>query len=226
MPRPFPARCFGLAALFTLATGMLVAAQSLPAAPQVPARPASPPVQPADPPKLPPFAGTLVNFDRVGEFAAACALDLGGGETKRGARAVPNTHVWVFHREIIRELGASPGACDPVWSPDGSRLAVVTPNGLWTYTPTLEEPRQLAEASLPDPPKNAHDYTAFSAPRWSPDGTRLAYKVTNGEATWVEVVDVASTRRLLRTEPGVKEMAWAADSSSVKIDGRDVALPK
>ena len=112
------------------------------------------PAAPADaPPRLPPFAGTLVNFDRrEGELTAACALALGGGETKRGARAVPNTHVWVFEREIMRELGSSPGTCDPAWAPDGSRLAVVTPNGLWTYTPTLDDPRQLAETSLPAEP--------------------------------------------------------------------------
>jgi penicillin amidase len=180
---------------------------------------------PDAPPRMPPFAGTLVNFDRRGEYTAACALDLGGGEMKRGARSIPRTHVWVFHREIIRELGAAPGACDPAWSPDASRLAVVTPNGLWTYTPTLEDPRLLAETSLPIPPTHDHDYTAFSSPRWSPDGGRLAYAVTNGLAKWIEVVEVSTTRRVFRSPEGAETFTWGADAATLLVDGRRTVLP-
>jgi penicillin amidase len=190
------------------------------------ARPEAPPVAADAPPRMPPFAGTLVNFDRRGEYTAACALDPGGGETKRGARAVPNTHVWVFHREVIRQLGAAPGSCDPAWSPNGARLAVVTPNGLWTYSPTLEDPRQLAEASLPSQPRHANDYTAFAKPRWSPDGRRIAHFVTDGAATWIEVVEVATTRRVFRSDPGVTVFEWGGEAGTLIVDGRPVALPR
>ncbi len=189
---------------------------------------APPPPRPAAdaPPKLPPFAGTLVNYDRHGERTAACALDLGGGETKRGARAIPNTHVWVMEREVIRELGSTPGTCDPAWSPDGSRLAVVAPNGLWTYSPTLEEPRLLADTALPDTPQHDHDYTAFARPRWSPDGRRLAFLVTNGETTWVEAIEVATTRRVFKSPPGVTVFAWGEAADTLVIDGHAVSVPR
>jgi dipeptidyl aminopeptidase/acylaminoacyl peptidase len=188
---------------------------------------ATPAAAPADaPPKLPPFAGTLLNFDRRNGSVAACALDLGGGETRRGARAIPNTHVWVIQGEIIRELGASPGSCDPAWSPDGARLAVVTPNGLWTYTPTLEDPRHLAESLLPPKPQDENDYTAFSRPRWSPDGTRIAYLVSNGAVTWIEVVEVASTRRVLKSPPGVVTFEWGPEADTLIVDGRRMPIEK
>jgi hypothetical protein len=201
-PRPYPSR-----------------SEPAPAPPPAPA--------PADaPPRMPPFAGTLVNYDRRGERTAACALDPGGGETKRGARAIPNTHVWVFEREVVRELGSSPGTCDPAWSPDGSLLAVVAPNGLWTYTPTLEDPRQLAETYLPAAPKHENDYTGFARPRWSPDGRRIAFLVTNGATSWVEVVEVATTRRVFKSSPGVTVFVWGGDAGTLVLDGQSMSLPR
>ena len=134
--------------------------------------------------------------------------------------------MWVFHQETIRELGTSPGACDPAWSPDGARLAVVTPNGLWTYSPILSEPRQLAETSLPRQPRHEHDYTAFSRPRWSADGSRLAVLVTNGATRWVEVVEVETTRRVFTSPTGVTGFTWGPDARTLIIDGRQAALPR
>jgi hypothetical protein len=185
------------------------------------------PVAPADaPPRMPPFAGTLVNYDRRGGLTAACALAPGGGETKRGARVIPNTHVWVFEREIVRELGSTPGTCDPVWAPDGSRLAVVAPNGLWTYSPILDDPRLLAETSLPAAPKHENDYTAFSRPRWSSDGRRIAYLVTNGATNWVEALEVATTRRVFKSPPGVTVFAWGETPDTLVVDGQPLSLPR
>jgi Tol biopolymer transport system component len=131
--------------------------------------------------------------DRSGEFTAI-RLEEGGKTTKVGARIIKHTYVYVVEREIIRQLGSSPGACDPAFSPDGSRLAVVTANGLWLYTPRLEDARELAATRLPETPTNEFDYTAFSKPRWSSDGLRIAFVVGNSGTAWVQVVDVKTTR--------------------------------
>ena len=191
-----------------------------------PARAQSPaPAGQGEAPRVPPFAGTLVNWDRSGEFTAMCTLDDGGAATTQGARAVRPTYVYVVEREIIRQLGSSPGACDPAFSPDGSLLAVVTLNGLWIYSPRLEDPRQLAATRQPEAPANESDYTAFSKPKWSSDGLRLAYVVSNGATAWVEVVDVQTTRILHRSAEETYNFAWTSDPRVISIGTTNVRLP-
>jgi hypothetical protein len=105
-------------------------------------------------------------------------------------------------------------------------LAVVTTNGLWTYSPTFEDPRQLAEAHVPREPKNEFDYTAFSKPRWSLDGLRIAYLVTNGATSWVEVVEVATGRPLLRSAKDTYSFEWTHDPRVIKVGISPVRLPR
>jgi penicillin G amidase len=188
--------------------------------PEQAARPSSEP-----PPVLPPFVGTLVNFDRVNGRTAVCALEPGGGELTIGARRVRRTSVWVIEEEVLRQLGATPGTCDPAWAPDGSRLAIVAPTGLWTYSPTLEDPRHVAEAHLPAEPRGEADFTAFSRPRWSPDGRRIAFLVTDGTTTWVEAVEVATGRSIFKSESEVYTFEWATDPRVLRIGERTVRLP-
>ena len=177
------------------------------------------------PPVLPDFLGSLVNYERQGERIAACMREP-GSDVITGARRVPRTFVWVIERDQARQLGSVPGSCDPTWSPDGSRLAAVTSNGLWTYSPTLEDPRQLAEAHLPREPKGEFDYTAFAKPRWSPDGLRIAYLVTNGATSWVEVVEVATGRPLHRSAKDTYSFEWTTDPRVIKVGLTPVRLPR
>ncbi len=180
---------------------------------------------PGDPPRVPPFAGTLVNWDRAGEFTAMCTIEEGGKTATVGARTIKPTYVYVIEREVIRQLGSSPGACDPAFSPDGSRLAVVTVNGLWLYSPNLEDPRQLAATRQPEKPANEFDHTAFSKPKWSNDGLRIAYVVGNGGTAWVEVVDVTTTRILYRSPEETYAFSWTTDPRVITIGTTSVRLP-
>jgi hypothetical protein len=194
------------------------------AAGQAAARVAAPGEQRAgQPPVLPDFVGSLVNFDDSGPHVAVCALEPGGGEQQIGARAVPNTYVWVLEGQQLRQLGTTPGSCDPAWSPSGDRLAVVQPNGLWTYSPSLGEPQQLADAHLPAQPKHATDYTAYARPRWSADGRFIAALVTNGGTTWVEVFDSRTGRRAFTSERNVDAFAWG-DGPTLRVGDRQVAI--
>jgi len=212
--------------VFSRAAVERAAAERLWLLPKGVARPApAPDAGSAAPPELPTFVGSLVNFDRRDGRVAACALEPGGGEIVIGARKVPRTFVWVIEPDRARQLGSTPGSCDPAWSPDGSRLAVAATNGLWTYSPTLGDPRLLAETHLPRQPKHESDYTAFSKPRWSPDGARLAYLVTNGATSWVEVVDAATGRRLYRSDTDTYGFEWTTDPRVLRVGTRTIRLP-
>lgn len=176
------------------------------------------------PPILPPFAGRIVNYDWRAGRAAACTIDPAGSGRTIGARTIPNTYVWVVDQEVVRQLGSTTGICDPAWSPDGARLAVAAPNGLWTYSPALENPVLLAETHLPREPKHPHDYTAFARPRWSPDGRHIAFLVTDGRETWLEVVEAQRGARVARSEPGIDDFVWV-DSQTVRAGDRTVRVP-
>jgi penicillin amidase len=176
------------------------------------------------PPILPPFAGRIVNYDRRAGRVAACTIDPAGSARTVGARTIPNTYVWVIEQEVVRQLGSTTGLCDPAWSPDGTRLAVAAPNGLWTYSPTLEDPVLLAETHLPREPKHPHDYTAFARPRWSPDGRYIAFLVTDGRETWLEVVEARQGARVARSDPGVDDFTWV-DSQTIRAGDRTIRVP-
>ena len=226
--RPVGARVTAVAVACAAALAVTPCAQGQPPA-QPPATATAQvlqaPTGPGEPPRVPPFAGTLVNWDRSGEFTAMCTLEEGGKTTKMGARIVKHTYVYVVEREIIRQLGSSPGACDPAFSPDGSRLAVVATNGLWVYSPRLEDARQLAATRLPETPANEFDYTAFSKPRWSSDGLRIAFVVGNSGTAWVQVVDVQTTRILYRSPEETYSFAWTTDPRVITIGTSNVRLP-
>jgi Tol biopolymer transport system component len=74
---------------------------------------------------------------------------------------------------IVRE------ACNPVWSPDGSKIAYISTDAssspqISTINPDGSNPRQLTSASLPSwdsgfPPFGNYD------PHWTPDGRRIVY---------------------------------------------------
>jgi dipeptidyl aminopeptidase/acylaminoacyl peptidase len=130
----------------------------------------------------------------------------------------------VIEQEVVRQLGSTTGLCDPAWSPDGTRLAVAAPNGLWTYSPTLEDPVLLAETHLPREPKHPHDYTAFARPRWSPDGRYIAFLVTDGRETWLEVVEARQGARVARSDPGVDDFTWV-DSQTIRAGDRTIRVP-
>jgi Tol biopolymer transport system component len=83
----------------------------------------------------------------------------------------------------------------PVWSPDRTRIAFVSPDG--TVTTTVRR-LYVVDADGANLRQLATDLRPYSWPVWSPDGSRIAY---TGEATatssggWtVNVVDIASGR--------------------------------
>jgi Tol biopolymer transport system component len=105
-----------------------------------------------------------LNIDRIAWFADGHRL-LVSAASQTDTRA----GLWVVPIDGTAAQRAVPAGKDGVPSPDGSRIAFVSPDGafIWTAGVHGESPQQIrAGGSL----------TAFSSLVWSPDGKRLVYQ--------------------------------------------------
>ena len=176
------------------------------------------------PPPLPPGALRLVNFAWDNGRVAICAEEP-GPPVEQGTTFMPRTRVWVRDATAMRQIATSAGTCDPVWSPDGSFLAVVAPDGLWKLSGDLQLTSHLVDSRHSEVPANEFDYRLFAAPQWAPDGSAVAVLVSNGATGWVEVFDARTGMTLYSSEPETFEFTWESDSASLRFGSRIVRLP-
>ena len=211
-------------------------AQPAPAkpAPATPAAPAS--AGPMDAPKLPPFAGEIVNYDRRGARVVAC-VDASkvqmpprpGPDGKPIAQPAPppgppRLRIWVLEREVMQELMTTGGLCDPSWSPDGKTFAAAGVRGVFTFTEPNFEPRVLVAGQLQTPAPGAPAAREYDDPAWSPGGGRIAFRSSAGGASRIEVVDVKSAEVLLKRDGPAKALRWA-DERTLLVDATRVPVP-
>ena len=143
-------------------------------------------------PKLPPFAGEIVNFDRRGARVVAC-VDASkvqmpprpGPDGKPVAPPAPppgppRLRIWVLEREVMQELMTTGGLCDPSWSPDGKTFAAAGVRGVFTFTEPNFEPRVLVAGQLQAPAPGAPAAREYDDPAWSPSGGRIAFRSSAG----------------------------------------------
>lgn len=176
-------------------------------------------------PALPAGAIRLVNYARHGLRVAICAEEPGPA-IEHGERSHPRTRVWVHDGRTTRQVGTAPGTCDPAWSPDGNRVAVVAPDGLWVLSSDLRTTTHLVDAQHIGEPANEFALHTFSQPRWAPDASALAFLVSSGGTSWVEVVDVKTGGALYSSDPETYEFVWGPDSQSLHFGSRVVRLPE
>lgn len=111
------------------------------------------------------------------------------------------------------------GACQPVWSPDGTKLAFISPcSGRQTQYPNARIYVLNVAAGVIDPlpvPINAAgDYD----PAWSPDGTKIAFTSLRDELKpAIFLFDLVSEKLTRLTEPGQieRQPAWSADGEKI-----------
>ena len=209
-------------------------AQPAPAKP-VPA--AGAPAASMEAPKLPPFAGEIVNFDRRGARVVACvdaskvAVPPRPGPDGKPVAAPPpapagppRLRIWVIEREVMQELMTTGGLCDPSWSPDGKTFAAAGARGVFTFTQPNFEPRVIVAGQLQAPPPGAPAAREYDDPVWSPNGARLAFRSSAGGASRTEVVDVKSAEVLLKRDGAAKVLRWV-DDQTLLVDADRVSVP-
>ena len=176
-------------------------------------------------PPVPPGAVRLVNFVWHERRVAICAEEP-GPPIERGNRQVARTRVWVRDGNITKQLSTDLGSCDPAWSPDGTKLAVVDLDGLWVLSSNLLQTTHLFDARDRDTPIGQFIDRTLAGPLWSPDGTAIALHVSNVTTGWVEVVDARTGGILFSSEPEIYDFAWNSDSKSLRFGSRIVRIPE
>jgi Tol biopolymer transport system component len=140
-----------------------------------------------------------------------------------------NDQVWVINADGTGAHAVTPeGYQSPVWSPDGTKLAVVN---------STDPENDIAIADLVAGTTRTITSNSFStggatfgAPVWAPDGSKVAFVTvvfdegSGGDGT-VNVVNVDGTGRIALPEPmdgaleDAREIAWSPDGTWLAFDG-------
>lgn len=126
--------------------------------------------------------------------------------------------IWVVHRDGsgLRRLTDHWEVDDqPVWSPDGTRLAFRSyrsghASDIWVMNADGSQPVKLT----PDPLPGIHD---DFRPAWSPDGSRIAFASDRGGDVdiWTMRADGTDFRRMTNSPDYDTEPAWSPDGRSL-----------
>jgi dipeptidyl aminopeptidase/acylaminoacyl peptidase len=130
----------------------------------------------------------------------------------------------------LDDLKTLVGLSSPAISPDGKRAVVVVSRVNWN------EDRNDRDLEIVDLATHAHRALTFgrkglAEPRWSPDGTKLAFIADAGTGddahaqVFVMPMDGGDPRPVTKAPEGVEQFAWRPDGGAIAYAATD-ALPK
>ncbi len=124
-----------------------------------------------------------------------------------------NSEIWSLELANGRETKLIDDAFNPAYSPDGRRIAFDAPwagaRRIWIADAGGRNPRQATSDSS--------EAVVHTTPRWSPDGTRLAFRRVEKIKSDIEVVDLSTQAVTRVTNDNVLDMdpVWAADGQHI-----------
>jgi len=124
-----------------------------------------------------------------------------------------NSEIWSLELASGRETKLIDDAFNPAYSPDGRRIAFDAPlagaRRIWIADSGGRNPRQVTSDSS--------EAVVHTTPRWSPDGTSLAFRRVEKIKSDIDVVDLSSQAVTRVTNDNVPDMdpVWAPDGRHI-----------
>ena len=124
-----------------------------------------------------------------------------------------NGEIWSLELATGRETKLIEDAFNPAYSPDGRRIAFDAPwagaRRIWIADAGGRNPRQVTSDSS--------EAVVHTTPRWSPDGTKLAFRRVEKIKSDIDVVDLSSQAVTRVTNDNVPDMdpVWAPDGRHI-----------
>jgi Tol biopolymer transport system component len=141
--------------------------------------------------------------------------------------------VWVVDADGLNEVHLGEGD-SPVWSPDGSQVALATDNGLVVVNADGGGRRLLVDLGELDLPES--DDRWINSPAWSPDGGMIAFEAgafipdpsdvseqtgTSISGVWIVDADGSNLRRLAKDLAVSCDASWSPDGGSIAFRSRN-----